>query len=1285
VAERDGSDRRSVLIAGYYGHRNLGDEAILRIMLEELRRASPQLDVTVVSSAPAETTATHNVNTVHERDVPAILEVARGCDLIIVGGGGLFHDYQGVQEPTLLSRWHWGLTYYAAFPLFATLFRKRLFIAAAGVGPLQSDAGRRYTRLVFERADVATVRDVASRDVLAGLGVDTARVEVTADPAWMLHVPDRAEGLARLARLGLPHGSRVVAVGMRHWALGVEADWHKEVAAALDALVESRYAVPVFLPFQSEEDGAPSDLAVARRIRALMRHGAGAVVAPPDLAPEDVQGLIAGADLMLAMRMHAVILAGNAALPTVALAYDPKVVTAMKQVGQGARVIDLRQATAAAILEQLERAVDHREQITAEIRQARASLRSAASRTWRIAADMLAARDAPVREPSADLTDLLCATFARDVRRAELHESNVTRLTALLAAESRDVAGPDATGFDHAAAHAAAEARIVGLTDQLAVAARNYEAAAREVAILRFQLVHIARTKAYRAAAWFWRLRASLAPSAWFSRPRASRVPSDRPQLRPRQMSLHEFAFDRFKRERRAAAGDELAGLRTPCEAGLVSVILPAFNGADLMCEAIDSILTQTHTRLELIIVNDGSTDGTAAIADEYARVDSRVRVIHQENRKLPRALSEGMRHARGEFLTWTSCDNRLKPHCLERLVADLSARPTCDMIYANIDIIDADGHLMRGAGQYDAYQRPPGSGHVHLPSPVAELNTWANNYVGSAFLYRRRAAWLLGGYSPFRFLCEDYDYWMRLNALLTLRHASFAEPVYEYRFHGGSLTARWEELGMIRGRDRLMVFEEFRRDFYLSPMLWVVDGDDAELVSALKTQIRRAGHLWYQGQFPLTQLPRFWVPVVHVRAAAAPGAPGEPRSDLPDSALRVLATRAAALPAAAAAAWQMCVTTEAGGQLPELAAFAQGWLGAAGPAQMFRAIDIRARSEHLAVIEREIESRPAPGLKASVVICSHRSGDRVLRAIRSALGQSMPPDRYEVLIVNNAPDRPGLDRAVQQLRAGLPPADADRVRLIACPMLGLSAARNAGIAEARGEIICLLDDDAVAEPQWLERLCAAYDAHPEAGVIGGHVRLHIPTPRPASLRPGWEKYWSQLITRFTEYTEVDHWTGYPWGANWSARRAALLDIGGFRLRYGRVGDNFWGGEEVIAAALAQRLGWRIAITPDAVVLHDVDPSRFTHSHVRRTLVAVHCVAYLTQRDLYLPMERGLRSTLRQLTGVFVDPDIPGRTGRLVDAAFRKYAQVRLLALQLADLRRRRRPSALEGDPPMPA
>ncbi len=304
------------------------------------------------------------------------------------------------------------------------------------------------------------------------------------------------------------------------------------------------------------------------------------------------------------------------------------------------------------------------------------------------------------------------------------------------------------------------------------------------------------------------------------------------------------------------------------------------------------------------------------------------------------------------------------------------------------------------------------------------------------------------------------------------------------------------------------------------------------------------------------------------------------------------------------------------------------------------------------------------------------------MAAIRSALEQTAAPETYEILVVNNAPARPELTHAVQKLRDAHRRGRPDLLRLIACPILGLSAARNAGIAEARGELICLLDDDAVAEPEWLARLCAAFDAHPETGVIGGHIHLKIPDPRPPALKPGWEKYWSQFVTGNVDYAEVRYWWEFPWGANWSARRAALLAIGGFRVRYGRVGDNFWGGEEVIAASLIQRVGYRIAILPQASVLHDVDPARFTAAHVRRTLVAGHCVAYLGQRDLYIPMESGLKTTFKLLVGTYMDVTVPNRRDRWLDMAFRKYAQVRLLLLQLSDLRRRFRRPIVSSDPP---
>ncbi len=1361
-----------VLIAGYYGHGNLGDEAILHVLLEELRRLLPDLRATVVSGEPEATSETYDVQAVHERDVPALIDAAEAADLILVGGGGLFHDYQGVDEATLLSRWHWGLTLFAAFPVLATIFRKPLMLAAVGVGPLRSEAGRRYTRLAFDRADAATVRDAGSRALVGEIGADATRVEVTADPAFVLQAPSRREGRDALDRLGVPAGRPVVAVALRHWDVGVRSEaWQAHVAAALDQIVDAHDAVTVFLCFQARAEHGLGDDAVAERLRSVMRHGDRAVVAEPAFDACQVQALIAGADVVLGMRLHAVILAGNAGVPMVALAYDRKVTAVMERLGLAEYALDLGDVTAVAISACLERALREQDAISRQLAATHRGLRDAAAANAALAARLLAERDRPARPPSAELNDLLSLTYARQVKRAEVNDANVVRLTSDLAAQAREVgraakaaaaasaaanalrhevaeikvrlseqarrlddrtaeaerlrAERDAATADRARATSAlatvttrlmeqvresvavpaAEAppappsvdpAVAELTAQVAYTEARFAEEARRAAVLEDQMGRVVQTKAWRFATWYWRRRAALAglvrdPGAAVGRMARgiyhAAVPLGwRQALRRRTgrllMNPYEYVFDRYRRERQATYGLHLAGVRAPGEPGLVSIVLPAYNGADLIREAVDSVLAQTYARFELIIVDDGSTDATGAIADEYARRDPRVTVVHQENRKLPRTLTEGVRRARGAFITWTSCDNRMKPDCLDRLVRDLSARPACDMVYANLDLIDAEGRSMRGAQEYNGYQRPPGSEHVHLPVTTSELNVWPNNSVGAAFLYRRRVAMLLGEYSPFRFVSEDYDYWMRVNALMTLRHTRFTEPVYDYRFHGASLSARWEELGMLRNRERLMVFEEFRRDFCLSPLLWIVDGDASDLAQAIERRVKQAGHLVYRRQFPLQQLPEAWVPVVHLRAASDPGAPGDPPPDLPPGALAVLATPASALPASVAERWDLCVTVGSRAALPDLTPFGRGWLGAADVDALFHAVDVRARASHLARLEALIERPRAPTLKATVVICTHRFGERVMTAIRSALTQTVPSETYEVLVVNNAPSRPELARALAGVRdlhrRDLP----GHLRLVACPILGLSAARNAGIAEARGELVCLLDDDAVADERWLEHLYAAFDAHPDTGVIGGHIRLKIPAPRPSGLKPGWEKYWSQFVPGFGGYTEVRHWWEFPWGANWSARRAALLAIGGFRLRYGRVGDNFWGGEEVIAAALVQRLGYRIAILPQAWVLHDVEPARFTRAHVRRTLVAGHCVAYLGQRDLYIPMESGLGTTLKLLVGTYLDRSVPGRLDRLIDAAFRKYAQLRLLVLQLADLGRRARRPIVAVDPP---
>jgi hypothetical protein len=407
------------------------------------------------------------------------------------------------------------------------------------------------------------------------------------------------------------------------------------------------------------------------------------------------------------------------------------------------------------------------------------------------------------------------------------------------------------------------------------------------------------------------------------------------------------------------------------------------------------------------------------------------------------------------------------------------------------------------------------------------------------------------------------------------------------------------------------MVFDDFRRDAFLQPMVWVIDGPATALADALRARARAARHVIHAGQFALGDLPPLGMPVVYAFATGDPSGEAAPRADLPASTLKVLITDARALPDRMHDGWDVCVTVGVVGVLPRLARDYQGWLSAADVATLFHAVDARAKSAYLERFEAVVEapappSDPAP--KASVIICTRRWSDRLARTLRAVADQQIA-HAYEVIVVDNS----------GQIQAG--PANTGAARIVVCPVPGLSAARNAGLAEARGDLVCFLDDDALPAPDWLAWICRAFDEHPSAVVVGGHIRLKLPDSPPRALRPGWRKYWSEFLTDDTDYTEVGSWARFPWGANWSARRDALRAVGGFRSRYGRTGDNYWGGEEMVAASLMQRLGGAVAIEPRASVLHDVDPARFTISHVFHTMVAGLRVYQRAQQDLYVPRQ----------------------------------------------------------------
>jgi glycosyltransferase involved in cell wall biosynthesis len=230
----------------------------------------------------------------------------------------------------------------------------------------------------------------------------------------------------------------------------------------------------------------------------------------------------------------------------------------------------------------------------------------------------------------------------------------------------------------------------------------------------------------------------------------------------------------------------------------LVSVVLPTYNGARYLRGSIESCLRQTHDNLELIIVDDASTDTTPDIIAEYAKADCRVKPVrHETNKRLPGGLNTGFAGSRGEYLTWTSDDNEYDADALSTMVEALQANQAAGMVYCDYRQIDEDGNEL---------------GLRRLPPPSTLV---ANNCIGACFLYRREVMEAIGEYAVDMFLVEDYEYWLRVSQQFSLVHLAAAP--YRYRAHGGSLTAtRQRDIGLqvARAKCKHIVAEANRRNF---------------------------------------------------------------------------------------------------------------------------------------------------------------------------------------------------------------------------------------------------------------------------------------------------------------------------------------------------------------------------------------------------------------------------------------------------------------------------------------
>lgn len=221
--------------------------------------------------------------------------------------------------------------------------------------------------------------------------------------------------------------------------------------------------------------------------------------------------------------------------------------------------------------------------------------------------------------------------------------------------------------------------------------------------------------------------------------------------------------------------------------------------------------------------------------------------------------------------------------------------------------------------------------------------------------------------------------------------------------------------------------------------------------------------------------------------------------------------------------------------------------------------------------------------IRISAIICTFKRADYLRHALRSLREQTLSPDQYEVIVVDNSGDAE-TETAFRECAEGRP-----NFRYLVEPRVGLSNARNAGSKESRGEYVAYLDDDACADPRWLETLLTTFDEVAPAA-IGGRVWLDWQGQRPL-----WVPDKHLSLFTYVDHGDAGHAVDeseYLVGANIAFAKKSLDAVGGFDPDLGRQGAVLLSGEEASTLELMRAQNMTVYYEPAAVVWHSVIPAR---------------------------------------------------------------------------------------------
>nr|WP_295972299.1 polysaccharide pyruvyl transferase CsaB [uncultured Bacillus sp.] len=307
-----------IVISGFYGLGNTGDEAILEAIIVNLREQLDNPDITVFSLSPEKTATEHQVTSVYRgwrHELKKKISSLKKADLLISGGGGLLQD-------TYPTRFLFGpLPYYLLIVFLAKLCGTKVMFFSQGIGPINSTWGKILMKVFANMADFVTVRDQYSKDLLERLDITRPQIIVTSD---IVFAYKPRKDTACIDSLHLENRDHLVAVSVRPWFEKVKQ--FEQIAQVLDALIEERGVTPVFVPMEGHHDAKASE-----KVLAHMEHREKCHVLGTDFSPNQFVNFIGECRLTIGMRLHALIFSTIMGVPHIGLSYDKKVESLLKR------------------------------------------------------------------------------------------------------------------------------------------------------------------------------------------------------------------------------------------------------------------------------------------------------------------------------------------------------------------------------------------------------------------------------------------------------------------------------------------------------------------------------------------------------------------------------------------------------------------------------------------------------------------------------------------------------------------------------------------------------------------------------------------------------------------------------------------------------------------------------------------------------------------------------------------------------------------------------------------